>query len=65
MTQGPALVTLTQKERADVTGNRARQQRRGNKQAIDKAVWGSMVNNEDGNEAYTIRQVPVCVEAIL
>lgn len=65
MTQGPALVTLTQKERADVTGNRARQRGRGHKQAIDKAIWGSMVNKEDGNEAYTIRQVPVCVEAIL
>lgn len=62
MTQGPVLVTLTQKERADVTGNRAGQQGR---QAIDKAAWGSMANKEDGNEVHTIRQVPVCVEAIL
>lgn len=65
MTQEPALVTITQKERADVTDNRAGQQGRGQRQAINKAVWRSMANKEDGNEAYTIRQVPVCVEAIL
>lgn len=65
MTQGPVLVTLTQKERADVTGNTTGQRERGQRQAIDKAVWGSMANKEDGNEAHTIRQVPVCVEAIL
>lgn len=52
MTQGPVLVTLTQKERADVTGNRAGQQGRGQRQAINKAVWGSMAHKEDENKAH-------------
>lgn len=65
MTQGPALVTITQKERADVIDNRTGQQARGQRRAMNKDVWRSMANKEDGNEAYTIRQVPVCVEAIL
>lgn len=64
MIQGPVLVTVTQKE-TDVTGNRAKQGGRGQRQAINRAGWGSMAHKENGNEAYTIRQVPVCVEAIL
>lgn len=36
MTEGPALVTITQKERADVTDNRTGQQGRGQRQAITK-----------------------------